>query len=277
MRTIVQISDLHFGAILGATLEPLVTVLRDLAPDLTIISGDLTQRAKSEEFMKARDYLKRLPLPQLVIPGNHDVPLYNVFRRFLSPLDCYDEFISANHDPVFIDDEIAVVAINSARSFTFKGGDISEQQLARSVAAFTRATNHQVRIVVTHHPFDIPTHLSGVDIVGGAKEAVTALAGCHVDLFLTGHLHLIHRATGGVYVPGYHATLLGAGTATSTRARGESNSFFVFRIDHTLTDENAIRVETHSWNAARNCFEITDTRGLQRTSAPYGHGSGITA
>lgn len=277
MRTIVQLSDLHFGAILQPTLEPLVEQLRLLAPDLTIISGDLTQRAKREEYVQARDYLKKLPLPQLVIPGNHDIPLYNVFRRFLSPLTDYDEFISSNHDPVFIDDEIAVVAINSSRSLTFKGGDISDAQLQASVQQFSRATSHQVRIVVTHHPFDLPVALSGVDIVGGARQAIQAFAGCSVDLFLTGHLHLIHRASGSVFVPGYKATMLGAGTATSTRARGESNSFFVFRIDHTQSDDNAITVETHSWNAARNCFEITDTRGLPRTSVAYGQGSGITA
>ncbi|MEO7995996.1 MAG: metallophosphoesterase [Gemmatimonadaceae bacterium] len=277
MRTVVQLSDLHFGAILEPTLEPLVEQLRELSPDLTIISGDVSQRARSDEFARARDYLKRLPTPQLVIPGNHDVPLYNVFRRFLSPLDCYDEYIASNHDPVFIDDEIAVVAINSARSFTFKGGNINEAQIRNSVQQFDRANKQQVRIVVTHHPFDLPVGLSGVSIVHGAKEAIQAFARSDVDLFLTGHLHLIHRATGAVFVPGYKATLLGAGTATSTRARGESNSFFVFRIDHTLADENAIQVETHSWNAARNCFEITDTRGLHRTSAAYGHGSGITA
>ncbi|MEP6833166.1 MAG: metallophosphoesterase [Gemmatimonas sp.] len=264
MRTIVQISDLHFGAILQPTLDPLVEYLRELAPHLTIISGDLTQRATSEQFVQAKAYLQRLPTPQLVIPGNHDVPLYNVFRRFLSPLDNYDEFISTNHDPAFVDVEIAVVAINSARSFTFKGGDIGKEQLRNALNTFASAINHQVRIVVTHHPFDIPVALSGVEIVGNAKGAIEAFGERNVDLFLTGHLHLVHRAPASVFVPGYHAMMLGAGTATSTRARGEPNSFFVFRIDHTKNDDQAIQVETHSWNAARNCFEITDARSVPR-------------
>ena len=276
MRTIVQVSDLHFGAILEPTLEPLVTLLRELAPDLTIVSGDLTQRATREQFEQARDFLALLPNPQIVIPGNHDVPLFNVFRRFLSPLARYDEYISVNHDQVFIDDEVAVVALNSARSLTFKGGAISEAQLHYATEHFAGATNHQVRILVAHHPFDLPVGLSGVEILDGAARAVRTLQPSHVDLFLSGHLHLIHRASASVFVPGYTATLLGIGTATSTRARGESNSFFVFRIDHTKTQE-AITVETYSWNAARNCFEITDTRSLPRTSAAYGQGSGIIA
>lgn len=266
MRTVVQLSDLHFGAILEPTLEPLVHYLHELAPDLTIVSGDFTQRAKREQFAEAKTYLARLPRPQLGIPGNHDVPLYNVFRRFLAPLDAYDEFISPNHDPVFIDNEIAVVGINSARSLTFKGGDISETQLQNSVDAFAQATSNQVRLVVAHHPFDIPVGLSGVQIVGNAKHAIETFAGCHVDLFLTGHLHLVQRAPASVFVPGYHAMMLGAGTATSTRARGEPNSFFVLRIDHTRNDDGAIHVETHTWNAARNCFEITDARSVPRTT-----------
>lgn len=276
MRTIVQLSDLHFGAILEPTLEPLVAFLGELKPDLTIVSGDLTQRATPEQFIEARDYLRRLPVPRMVIPGNHDVPLYNVFRRFVSPLDNYDEYITREHNPCYIDDEIAVVALNSARSFTFKNGDIDEQQLTTAATNFAGATNHQVRIVVTHHPFDVPVGLSGVDIIRHAKRTVSALVAHHVDLYLTGHLHLVHRASASVLVPGCHATLLGAGTATSTRARGEPNSFFVFHIDHTSTD-NAIVAETHTWIAARNSFEITDTRSLPRVSAPYGQGSGITA
>ena len=266
MRTIVQISDLHFGTILEPTLNPLVAYLHELAPDLTIISGDLTQRATREQFVQAKAFLARLPVPQIVIPGNHDVPLYNVFRRFLSPLDLYDEIISTNHNPVFMDDEIAIVALNSARSFTFKGGDLSNDQLKHAVDAFSHARNHQLRIVVTHHPFDIPVGLSGVSIVGNAKHAVEVFAECNVDLMLTGHLHLVQRAPGSVFVPDYHATMLGAGTATSTRARGEPNSFFVLRVDHTRNDEQAINVETHTWDAARNRFEITDARSHPRTT-----------
>ena len=264
VRTIVQLSDLHFGAILEPTLTPLVQYLHDLAPHLTIISGDFTQRATREQFTQANAYLARLPQPQLLIPGNHDVPLYNVFRRFLSPLAAYDEFISTNHDPAFIDDEVAVVGINSARSFTFKGGNVSEAQLQDSVNAFSLATNNQVRVVVVHHPFDIPVGLSGVEIVGNAKRAIETFAGCHVDLFLTGHLHLVQRAPASVFTPGYHAMMLGAGTATSTRARGEPNSFFVLRVDHSRNDDGAIQVETHTWNAARNCFELTDARSVPR-------------
>ncbi|MDQ6613119.1 MAG: metallophosphoesterase, partial [Gemmatimonadota bacterium] len=191
----------------------------------------------------------------------------------------YERYITDDLSPVFIDEEIAVVGINSSRSFTFKGGTVSGEQVAAARARLAGAGEQAVRIVVTHHPFDIPVALSGVDIVHGARHAVEEFSRCNVSLFLTGHLHLVHRANASILVPGYHALLLGAGTATSTRARGEPNSFFVFRIDNNRADDECICIETHSWNAARNSFEITDSRYAPRisTAVPHGHGSGITA
>lgn len=276
MRTIVQVSDLHFGAIIDATLDPLIDQVSAIAPDLVIISGDLTQRARAEQFADAQKYLARLPKPQLVVPGNHDVPLYDAFRRFLSPLGRYKKYITDDLSPVFIDDEIAVVGINTARSFTFKGGDISHHQLAESVAAFKSLQGSQARIVVTHHPFDIPEGLTGVKVVEGAQRAMDAFEPCEVDLFLSGHIHLVHISSAARYRPGYKGTILQAGTATSTRARRESNSFFIFRIDETT-----ISCETQSWNPDTRKFELLRTNRFERVSGkgarPAAAGAPISA
>ena len=261
MRTIVQLSDLHFGAIIDATLDPLIDKVSSVAPDLVIISGDLTQRAREEQFADARRYLQRLPGPQLVVPGNHDVPLYDVFRRFMSPLGRYRKYITDDLSPSFIDDEIAVVGINTSRSLVFKGGSISPGQLAEAVAQFEGLQGSQARIVVTHHPFDIPEGLTGVEVVGGAQRAMDAFEGCAVDLFLSGHIHLVHMSSAARYRPGYNATILQAGTATSTRARRESNSFFIFQVDET-----AITCETQSWNPDTRVFELLRTNRFERVS-----------
>ncbi len=265
MRTIVQLSDLHFGAILEPTLEPLRAQLWDLAPDLIVVSGDLTQRAREEQFVAARAYLASLPQPQLVIPGNHDVPLYDVLRRFASPLGRYRKYISNDLAPSFIDDEIAVVGINSARSLTFKGGAISASQREHATRQFNALEGSHARIVVTHHPFDIPHDLSGVSPVRGVEEAIAAFERCNVDLFISGHIHLVHVASAARYRPGYTAAMLQAGTATSTRARRESNSFFVFRVDAT-----SIACEKQAWNPDRRHFELAATHRFDRVSGRPG-------
>ena len=114
MRTIVHISDIHFGRIDHALIEPLITLTREIQPDLVAISGDLTQRALINEFEEARDFLKRLPSPQIVVPGNHDVPLYNPLVRFLNPLGNYKRYITPDLAPFYSDEEIAVAGLSSS-------------------------------------------------------------------------------------------------------------------------------------------------------------------
>lgn len=262
MRTVVQISDLHFGSILEPTLEPLLERLWSLDPDLVIVSGDLTQRARTSEFREAQAYLARMPTPRLVLPGNHDIPLFDVFRRFAAPLARYEKYITTDLAPVHVDDEIAVVGINSARSFTFKGGTLGANEVADAAAKFDRLTNNQAKIVVDHHPFHIPQGLSGVTVVNGVQNAMKRFAASGVDLFLAGHLHLVHQASAELYERGFHATILQAGSATSNRARGEPNSFFVFR-----TDIGSMEVDIHVWNAERKRFDVAETRTLTRRPA----------
>ena len=109
MRTIVHLSDLHFGRIDQAIVEPLATTVTEIKPDVVVVSGDLTQRARSEQFQEAREFLDELPHPQIIVPGNHDVPLYNVFQRFLEPLDKYRRYITDDLEPFYSDEQIALL------------------------------------------------------------------------------------------------------------------------------------------------------------------------
>src|SRR4030095_274047 len=131
MRTIVHLSDLHFGRIDPAVVAPLIETIRQIKPDLVAVSGDLTQRARSHQFEEARAFLDELPKPQIVVPGNHDVPLHNVFARFLEPLTKYRRYITDDLQPVYEDEEVAIVGVNTARSLVFKGGRINESQVSR--------------------------------------------------------------------------------------------------------------------------------------------------
>jgi 3',5'-cyclic AMP phosphodiesterase CpdA len=107
MRTIVHLSDLHFGRIQEGTIEALARAVHEIRPDLIAISGDLTQRARRMQFKQARDFLRSLPARTIIVPGNHDVPLYNIYSRFTRPLNYYRRYISEELEPFYVDDEIA--------------------------------------------------------------------------------------------------------------------------------------------------------------------------
>src|SRR2546422_11690571 len=118
MRTVVHLSDLHFGRVDHNLLAPLVKSVTSIKPDLVAVPGDLTQRARSHQFREARAFLDLLPQPKIVVPGNHDVPLHNVYSRFVQPLTKYRRYISEDLQPFFADEEIAVIGVNTARSLT---------------------------------------------------------------------------------------------------------------------------------------------------------------
>jgi 3',5'-cyclic AMP phosphodiesterase CpdA len=232
MKSIAHISDLHFGRTDAEVLEGLKRAVITAEPDIVVVSGDLTQRARTHEFAAARDFLKGLPQPQIVVPGNHDVPLYNVLKRWLMPLTAFRHTITPDLSPFYADGEVAVLGINTARALTFKNGRINRAQIAEACAAFAQLPASIVRLVVTHHPFALPESSSERAVVGRAKHAMRAFADCKVDIVLSGHLHVSRAVTSETLYAGSHAALLvQAGTATSSRRRAEANAFNLLHID----------------------------------------------
>lgn len=265
MRTLVHISDLHFGRVDPALTEPLLQQIHDLNPDLVVVSGDLTQRARTHQFLEARDFLARISQPKIVVPGNHDVPAYNLFRRFLDPLHRYRRYITEDRLPSFVDDEIAVFGFNSTLSLTTKHGRLRESDIAFACARLTQMPSQIVRIVVLHHPFDLPPNNSERDLLRHATSAMQALAGCRIDLILSGHLHLSHVSeTAQRYrIAGHSAVVVQAGTALSIRQRGESNSFNVLRLA-----PNQWEIERRSWNLETQTYSDVEVKPLTRNSLP---------
>ncbi|MDQ3687478.1 MAG: metallophosphoesterase [Acidobacteriota bacterium] len=262
MRTVVHLSDVHFGRVDYQLVEPLVKFVNELTPHVVVVSGDLTQRARAEQFREARAFLDRLPKPQVVVPGNHDVPLYNLFARFLTPLDNYRRYISDDLAPFYMDDEIAIVGINTARSLTFKGGRINEEQVALIRERMCALKEGMTKIVVTHHPFDVPEGGDEDALLGRAEMAMQTLARCGADVLLAGHIHLSHIGhTASRYrIEGHSALVIQAGTATSTRGRGEANSFNVIRVEHP-----GIEVERVTWQPETGRFTASQTERFRHT------------
>src|SRR6185503_5656964 len=143
------------------------------------LSGDLTQRARASQFQLARTWLDRLFVPYLVVPGNHDIPLYDVLRRFGAPRERYMHYISSDLAPSFVDDELAVCGIDTTKTLTIKHGRFTREQAERVVALLAPHTNHW-RMLVAHHPFEHAT---------GGMDVIPLLEAAGVDLVLSGHLH----------------------------------------------------------------------------------------
>lgn len=275
MRTLVHLSDLHFGRVDPALLDPLRELVHSLAPHLVVVSGDLTQRARSEQFEQAKAWLDTLPGPQIIVPGNHDISLYNVFRRFVLPLERYQRYITDDLDPAYVDDEIAVLGVNTARSLTFKDGRVNEEQVAKIRDRFQSLDRAITRVVVTHHPFDLPEHCDEDDLVDRAPMAMQVFADCGVDLLLAGHLHASHAgSTAERYqIAEYAALVVQAGTATSTRGRGEVNSFNVLRIA-----PERIEVDRYGWDDVGKRFSLMGTEKFMRSGNVWAaHTDGLYA
>lgn len=266
MRTLVHLSDIHFGRINETIIAPLIRTINDIKPDVVAVSGDLTQRARSQQFKAARAFLDALPGPQIIVPGNHDIPLHNVFARFAQPLQKYRRYITDELRPFYADSEVAVLGVNTARSLTIKGGRINKTQVAWLREKFCGFDSEVIKVVVTHHPFDLPEGQDERDIVGRARMAIRDLSGCGADLFLSGHLHISH--TGHMAkryrFGGRSSLVVQAGTAASTRGRGEVNSFNVIRIAHP-----DITIERLVWQPEQTAFVASVTDRFRRSSAGW--------
>ena len=245
MRRIVHISDLHFGTDLPDVAEGLLTDIERQSAHLTAVSGDLTQRARRGQFAAARAYLDRIPLPKVIVPGNHDIPLYNVAARFGWPLANYHRYITTDLCPKFEDEELAVAGVNTARSNTWKDGRISKEQIEELWRYFASQPGSKFKALVAHHPFIPPVSDKTATLVHGAKAALQMLevSGCH--LILAGHLHLAY--TGDVrphHVEVKRSILVAqAGTAISHRRRDEPNGYNVVTIDG-----DSLRIEVRAWS-----------------------------
>lgn len=241
MTCIVHLSDLHFGRDRPDLVQPLVALIADIAPDLVVISGDLTQRARISQFQDAKRFIDQLTSPVLAVPGNHDTPLDNLWLRLFRPFGRYKKWICANLEPDFRDDTSHVVGVNTVNRFAWQRGRLSRRTIGRICAAFADGNPQDMRFVVVHHPLE---HLLETDkrLMSGAKRAVRSFAACGADVVLCGHLHHTIAAP-TTAEPGI--LLVQAGTGLSTRLRGQVNMFNVLR-----TDGRALSIE--NWQASEN-------------------------
>lgn len=243
---ILHISDLHFGPpYLPRIGEALVNIAPSIDPDLLVVSGDFTQRAKPEQFQAAAEFLKRLPdVPRVVVPGNHDVPLYRIKERLTDPHRHYQRYISKQLNTVLRTENAIVVGLDStAPRSAISNGRLHKEKLQFCRNALTEADPDLIKIVVAHHHFTpAPDYLKD-ETMPKAKRAVDLFVDLGVDLILGGHLHRAYIGNTLDFYPAagreHGIVIAQSGTTTSRRGRGreqEKNSFNEIELsERTIT------------------------------------------
>jgi 3',5'-cyclic AMP phosphodiesterase CpdA len=253
MTLLLQISDPHFGTEQPLVVAALLRLANTLQPDLVVMSGDITQRARRAQFSAARAFVDTLgKTPLVIVPGNHDIPLYNLFARIAHPYANYQRVFGDDLDPVFESAELMVIGVNTTRAYRRKDGEISAQQVERVVCRLDHATPRQLRVVVTHQPVVAARANDIRNLLHGREHALERWSQAGVDLILGGHIHL-------PYVSPLHVAYkdlprrmwaVQAGTSLSSRVRGKvPNSVNV--IDYDGSTEGARRVVVTRWDFNR--------------------------
>ena len=245
-RRLAHLSDLHFGRDDPAVAAGLRDDLRRCGADLVLVSGDLTPRARRRHFRQARAFLDGLGIPWLAVPGNHDVPLYDLGRRLLDPYGRYRRFVHPHLEPEYQDRDIAVLGLNTVLPRVWKGGLVRQHALRR-LQEWSRGAGDRLRVVVAHHPFT-RHDASTADLVRGWREAVQAMEQAGVDLVLTGHLHRFGLSPARAAAAGgpHSLVVVRASTSISTRRRGEPNAYGLVHVD-----PDRLAVESRAWDGAR--------------------------
>lgn len=268
MSCLLQISDPHFGTELPDVLQALERLSHALSPGLVVFSGDITQRATVAQFAAARAFADRLGAPVLAVPGNHDIPLFQLAERVLAPYARYRKAFGDDLEPMFESPEWRVVAVNTTRWYRHEDGAVSAAQVERVAQRLASALPSQVRVVVTHQPVMVTRTQDLGNRLHGREQAVARWTAAGADLILGGHIHLpfvrpLHDAFSGC---ARTAWAVQAGTATSSRVRaGHPNSVNVVRAD-VAGGERACRVERWDYVARDKAFGCAEVFGLSLAS-----------
>lgn len=245
MSLLLHISDTHFGTEQAPVVAALLALSQARAPDCLVLSGDVTQRARAPQFAAARAFCDRLGIePMLALPGNHDIPLYNVGARLLQPYAGYVRAFGSTLEPVVNTDSVMVIGVNTTRAVRHKHGVVSPAQVRRVSEQLARSRAGQLRIVVTHQPAAVMRAEDEHDRLRGAEPALQAWATAGADLILGGHIHLPYVMDLQARKPPTPRPMwcVQAGTALSSRVR-----------HNTCNSVNLIHWQAPPEGQARSC------------------------
>ena len=189
MSVLLHISDTHFGTEQPVMVEALIALAAQQGPEIVVLSGDITQRARPAQFRAAKAFVDRLGAPVLVIPGNHDIPLFDLWARLNRPYARYGMAFGADLEPVHSSPDFFVLGVNTTRTWRHKNGEVSAAQIDHVARRLSAASSEQLRIVVVHQPIAVTETCDQPDLLLGHRAALRAWTDAGADLVLGGHIH----------------------------------------------------------------------------------------
>ena len=266
MAVLLQLSDPHFGTEQPAVMDALAQLAQRLQPDLLVLSGDITQRAGRRQFQAARAFVDRLGAPVLAIPGNHDIPLFNLGLRLCRPYARFAEAFGDDLEPQHATPGLLVLGVNTTRWWRHKNGAVSARQVERVARRLARASPAQLRVVVVHQPVLVLQPGETHNLLRGRARALQRWAQAGADLVLGGHIHLPYVSP----LPGLPRPMwaVQAGTAVSWRVRdGVPNSVNLLRWGPGAP-AGQCRVERWDHDARRRAFVLQGLTDLPLAPRP---------
>jgi 3',5'-cyclic AMP phosphodiesterase CpdA len=274
MSLLLQVSDTHFGTEQPAVMEALLDMVQAQVPDVVVLSGDITQRARRAQFHAARMFVDRLAAPAtLVLPGNHDIPLFNLVARIFYPYANHQCVFGRALEPIFESADLLVLGVNTTRPSRHKDGEVSADQIQRVAERLRRATHEQLRIVVTHQPVHVTRPEEEKNVLHGHREAVHEWASAGADLLLGGHIHLpyVRPLSERFNDLPRNVWIVQAGTAVSTRVRHDApNSINLIRYARADIPRRCV-VERWDYDASAHCFEPVEHTEISLDRLPTIH------
>ena len=249
MKRLLQISDLHFGTEKPEVMAALVALAAEKKPDVLVVSGDITQRATAEQFGSAKAFCDSLGITEMVsLPGNHDIPLFNLFARMVSPYAAYQKAFGKTLEPGLITPSLCLATVNTTRWWRHKNGEVSKLQIERVCQQLRQATAQQLRVVVVHQPVHVQRPQDEHDRLRGWQGAVLAWAEAGADIVMGGHIHLPYVCELSPSVKGLSRRMwcVQAGTAVSSRIRREApNSVNLIEF---VPESGGVRCSVERWD-----------------------------
>lgn len=254
---LIHLSDTHFGTEMLPVQTALIDLLNQSPPDLILLTGDITQRATPAQFAMAARFIQQLPqCPLLAVPGNHDISSHNLWERFIQPYAAFNAVFGSELEPSFENEQLLLVCVNSTRRYRQKDGEINATQIDAVEARLRATPNDKLKILATHHPFDVVLRRDHKNRIHNAHEALKRWASVGLDLVMGGHIHYPFFAPlhGRYHTLTRQVWIAQAGTAISRRIRdGKPNSFNRLVVGTTLAETRLERwdyIEKHGFYKA---------------------------